>query len=141
MSVIASNEVPVLPSGRRRTVLRVGLTLAGIMSSFNLVNGSGSLIDPRFGQTDPSLPPQPAWVSAALVLFGAITLAALIPAWRGSLTAAVVVVISRLAEGWSGLVMPFLPDAPDGLLGPMVLLACVATVVAAMVAQALIRPS
>jgi hypothetical protein len=122
-------------SSRRHKIMRIGLVLAGIMSVFNLANGIGSLIDPQFGQSDPSTAPQPTWISVTLVVFGALTLAWIVPAWRGRRSAAMVVVGSRLAEGWSGLILPFLPDAPDGILGPMILLACVSTLVAAMVAQ------
>ena len=41
-------------------ILRIGLAIAGVMAAFNTVNGLGSLIDPSFGQTDPTLAPQPA---------------------------------------------------------------------------------
>lgn len=109
--------------------------MAGIMSVFNLVNGVGSLIDPRFGQTDPAAAPQPTWISVLLVGFGALTLTFVVPAWRGVRAAAWIVVVSRLGEGWSGLILPFLPDAPDGILVPMIVLAVVASLVASAVAQ------
>ena len=136
VSVMSVNESSPagLSTGRRR-LMRSGLVLAGIMSVFNIVNGVGSLLDPQFGQTDPAAAPQPMWIGILLVGFGALTLACVVPAWRGSRTAAWVVVVSRLGEGWSGLVLPFLPDAPDGILVPMIVLAVVASLVAAMVAQ------
>lgn len=118
-------------------IFRIGLAIAGIMAVFNTINGVGSLIDPSFGQTDPSLAPQPAWMSLGLVLFGVSTLAAIVPAWKGVRWAIVIVVASRFLEAWSALALPFLPDAPQGIGLFVVLLIAVGTGVAAMVAQAL----
>ena len=107
------------------------------MGLFNTINGVGSLIDPTFGQTDPNLAPQPVWMSVSLVVFGAVTLAALVPAWRGARRAIVAVVVSRLAEAWSAVALPFLPDAPDGIISFVVALVVVGTLVSLMVAQGL----
>ena len=107
------------------------------MGLFNLINGVGTLSDPTFGQTDPTLAPQPTWVSVSLVAFGAITLAALIPAWRFARWAIIAVVVSRLAEAWGAVLLLFLPDAPDGLIIFVVGLIVVGTAVSVMVAQGL----
>jgi hypothetical protein len=115
------------------------LVLAGVMGLFNTINGAGSLIDPTFGQTDPGLSPQPGWISVGLLVFGISTLVALIPAWRGGRTAIWVVVLSRIGEAWSALLLPLLPGAPAGMWGFAVLLVVFGTGVAAMVAQGL-RP-
>lgn len=120
-----------------RTILRIGLVLAAVMGLFNLINGVGSLIDPTFGQTGSTVPPQPVWMSAGLVFFGVTTLAATLPAWRGSRWAIVTVAASRLLEALSASVLPFLPDAPEGIGFFVVLLIVVGTGVASMVAQSL----
>lgn len=129
-------DLPSL-SRRSRVLLRIGLVIAGIMSVFNVTNGVGTLIDPTFGQTDPTMAPQPVWMSASLVLFGVVTLVAIGPAWKGVRWALVTVVASRLLEAWSAIVLPFLPDAPDGIGTFVVVLIAVGTVVASMVAQSL----
>lgn len=118
---------------------RVGLVIAGIMSTFNVINGTGSLIDPTFGQVDPTLTPQPVAISIALVVFGGLTLAALIPAWRGHRGALWTVVVTRLGEAWSALALPFLPGAPDGILVFAVALVVAGTLVAGLVALGLRR--
>ena len=120
-----------------RVVFRIGLAAAGVMAVFNTINGIGTLIDPTFGQTDPTIPAQPVWMSVMLAAFGLATLAAVFPAWRGLRWAIVTVVASRLLEAWSAVVLPFLPDAPDGILFFVVLLIVVGTGVALMVAQPL----
>ena len=117
----------------------MGLVLAAILSTFNVINGVGSLIDPRFGQADPSLAPQPVVISIALVVFGGLTLAAIVPAWRGHRGALWTVVVTRLAEGWSALLLPFLPGAPDGILAFAILLVIGGTLVAGLVALGLRR--
>ena len=129
----------VQPARWARVAGRVGLVLAAIMSTFNVINGVGSLIDPRFGQTDPSLAPQPVAISIALVVFGGLTLAAIVPAWRGHRGALWTVVVTRLAEGWSALLLPFLPGAPDGILAFAILLVIAGTFVAGLVALGLRR--
>ncbi|WP_377643225.1 hypothetical protein [Oryzobacter terrae] len=106
---------------------------------FNTINGAGSLVDPTFGQTDPSIPPQPVWMSVALLAFGLSTLAFVAPAWRGHRTALWLVVVTRLLEAWSAAILPFLPGAPDGMWGPVVLLMAVGAVVAGLVAVGLRR--
>ena len=120
-----------------RVVFRIGLAAAGVMAVFNTINGIGTLIDPTFGQIDPTIPTQPVWMSVMLAAFGLTTLAAVFPAWRGSRWAIVIVVASRLLEAWSAVFLPFLPDAPDGILFFVVLLIVVGTGVAFMVAQPL----
>ena len=120
-----------------RLAFRVGLVIAGVMAVFNTVNGVGSLIDPTFGQTDPSLAPQPTWMSVALAVFGLTTLATIVPAWKGWRWAIVVVVVSRFLEAWSALPLPFLPDAPEGIALFVVALLVIGTGVATMVAQVL----
>lgn len=102
-----------------------------------MMNGVGTLIDPSFGQTDPSLAPQPVWISVGLASFGAITLGSLVPAWKWMRWAIVAVVVSRLLEAWSAVVLPFLPDAPDGIVVFVVVLIVVGTAVSLMVAQGL----
>jgi hypothetical protein len=109
------------------------------MSTFNVMNGVGTLIDPTFGQLDPALAPQPVAISVALILFGGITLAAIVPAWRGHRGALWTVVLTRLGEAWSALILPFLPDAPDGILVFAILLVIVGTMVAGLVALGLRR--
>lgn len=135
MSAMSPSAPPIPRS--RRVWFRVGLVAAGLMGLFNLVNGMGSLADPTFGQGDPSLAPQPSWISVGLVLFGALTLSALIPAWRWVRWAILVVVSSRLAEAWSAVVLPFLPDAPSGIALFAFGLVAVGTAVSFMVAQGL----
>ncbi len=138
MTMIKTQKT-VRVTGKRRTVFRVGLVLAGVMALFNTINGAGSLIDPTFGQTDPELSPQPVWMSVGLLVVGVTSLVALIPAWRGNRTAIWVVVLFRLAAAWPALLLPLLPGAPAGMWGFAVLLVVVGTAVAAMVAQGL-RP-
>jgi hypothetical protein len=118
---------------------RVGLVIAGIMSTFNVINGVGSLIDPTFGQIDPTVTPQPVAISIALIAFGGVTLAAMIPAWRGHRGALWTVIGTRLAEAWSALMLPFLPGAPDGILFFAIGLVFAGTVVAGLIALALRR--
>lgn len=120
-----------------RVVFRIGLALAGVMAVFNTINGIGTLIEPTFGQTDPTIAPQPEWMSIMLAAFGLTTLVALIPAWKGRRWAIVAVVASRLLEAWSAIALPFLPDAPDGILLFAVLLIALGTGVSLMVAQPL----
>ncbi len=124
----------------RRVWFRIGLVLAGVMAVFNTVNGVGTLVDPTFGQTDATVEPQPEWMSFALAAFGVVTLASLVPAWRRVRWAILAVVGSRLAEAWSAVVLPFLPDAPAGIATFVVVLVIVGTAVSAMVAQGL-RPT
>lgn len=120
-----------------RVVFRIGLAIAAVMATFNVTNGIGSLIDPSFGQTDPTLAPQPVWMSVGLILFGVATLAGIVPAWKGSRWAIVVVVGSRFLEAWSAIALPFLPDAPEDIGVFVALLITVGTGVSVMVAQAL----
>lgn len=127
------------PRSRSRTWSRVGLVLAATMSLFNIVNGAGSLIDPSFGQIDPATPAQPVWMSLVLLSFGLSTLVAVWPAWRGSRRALWVVIVTRLLEAWSALVLPLLPGAPDGLWVPVVGLILLGTTVAGLVALGLRR--
>lgn len=134
----ASHTAPAV-SGRRRVWFRVGLVLAGLMGLFNTINGVGTLADPTFGQTDPAAAEQPGWMSVSLVVFGVTTLAALIPAWRGVRGAIIAVAVSRLAEAWSAVILPFLPDAPAGIMTFVVALVVVGTAVSLMVAQGLRR--
>lgn len=122
-----------------RLVFRIGLAVAGVMGLFNAMNGIGTLIDPTFGQVDPTTAPQPVWMSVMLAAFGLATLAALIPAWKGARWAIVAVVGSRLLEAWSAIVLPFLPDAPEGIALFVVVLIVVGTGVSLMVAQPLRR--
>lgn len=129
------------PSNRWRVASRVGLVLASIMAVFNTINGIGSLIDPSFGQVDPTVAAQPAWMSIALIVFGTVTLAAIVPAWRTNRTAIWVVVVSRLAEAWSAIVLPFLPGAPDGIAVFAVILIVVGTAISGLVALGLRQPS
>jgi hypothetical protein len=53
--------------------------------------------------------------------------------------AIVAVIVSRLLEAWSAIVLPFLPDAPDGIGVFVVVLIVVGTAVSLMVAQGLRR--
>lgn len=138
MTATPSVAVP-LGRSRSRTLCRVGLVLAAVMSVFNVINGAGSLVDPTFGQTDPSLAPQPVWISVTLLAFGLATLVAVPLAWRGSRSALWVVVVTRLLEAWSAIVLPFLPGAPAGMWGVVALLMALGTVVAALVALGLRR--
>ena len=135
MTTTIPSAVPATRS--RRIWFRVGLVLAGVMSVFNSINGAGSLIDPTFAQTDPTMAPQPMWMSGMLLAFGLATLAAVVPAWRGVRSAILVVVASRLLEAWSAVALPFLPDAPDGILAFALVLVAVGTAVSLMVAQGL----
>jgi hypothetical protein len=134
-----TTSIVMQPAPWARTASRVGLAIAAIMSTFNVINGVGSLIDPTFGQVDPSMEPQPVFMSVALIVFGGVTLAALVPAWRGHRGALWTVVIARLAEAWSALLLPFLPGAPDGILVFAILLVIVGTLVAGLVALGLRR--
>lgn len=127
------------PGSRSGTWSRVGLVLAATMSMFNIVNGAGSLIDPSFGQLDPDTPAQPVWMSLLLLGFGLATLVAVVPAWRGSRRALWVVIVTRLLEAWSALILPFLPGAPEGLWVAVVGLIVLGTTVAGLVALGLRR--
>lgn len=129
----------VQPERWARAASRSGLVLAAVMSLFNVINGVGSLIDPTFGQLDPSLEPQPVLISVTLLVLGAVTLAAVVPAWRGNRAALWTVVVSRVAEAWSALLLPFLPGAPAGSVGFAFGLVVVGTLVAGLVALGLRR--
>ncbi len=59
--------------------------------------------------------------------------------WRGIRTALWVVVVTRLVEAWSALMLPFLPGAPSGMWPFIVALIVVGTVVAGLVGLALRR--
>jgi hypothetical protein len=55
---MSATAVPASSLSRsHRLMFPVGLVLAGVMGAFNLMNGVGTLIDPAFGQTDPTLAP------------------------------------------------------------------------------------
>jgi hypothetical protein len=111
------------------------------MAVANCVNGLGSAIDPRFGQVDPTLPPQPLWVSLMLLAFGAVTLVAVVPAWRRHRGGIWVVALSRLSEAWSAFLLLLVPGLPVRDVWLLIaVLVPVGTVVAAMVASGL-RPS
>lgn len=118
---------------------RIGLVLAAVMALANLSNGAMSLIDPTAGQLDPATAPQPVWISVTLLLLGLATLVALVPAWRGNRRALLTVVVTRLVEAWSALVLPFLPGAPSGMWPFIVALIVAGTVVAGLVGLALRR--
>ncbi len=122
---------------RRVRVVRIGLVLAALMGFFNTLNGTLSLLDPSFGQTDPADSPQPTWISVVLLVCGAVTLAAVVPAWRWIRAALIAVVGSRLVSAWSAVALPFLPDAPDGIAIFAAVLVVVGTTVSWMVAQGL----
>jgi hypothetical protein len=103
------------------------------MSVFNLINGITSLIDPTAGLAE-GVAPQPVWISVLLIGFGAVTLIALVPAWRGHRASIWVVVISRLLEAWSAIILPFIPGAPQGMWPFVIALIVGGTVVAGLVA-------
>ena len=127
-------RAPRLP----RYVFRAGLVLAALMAVANCVNGLGSAIDPRFGQVDPTLPPQPLWVSLMLLAFGAVTLVAVVPAWRRHRGGIWVVALSRLSEAWSAFLLLLVPGLPVRDVWLLIaVLVPVGTVVAAMVASGL----
>jgi hypothetical protein len=110
------------------------------MAVANCVNGLGSAIDPRFGQVDPTLPPQPLWVSLMLLSLGAVTLVALVPAWRRRRRGIWMVVLSRLAEAWSAFLLLLVPGLPVRDVWLLIaVLVPVGTIVAAMVASGLRR--
>ena len=85
------------------------------MALANVSNGAMSLVDPTAGQLDPTIAPQPVWISLTLLALGLGTLVAVVPAWRGIRTALWVVVVTRLVEAWSALMLPSLPGAPSGM--------------------------
>lgn len=118
---------------RARIASTIGLVLAGIMSIFNLINGVTSLIDPTAGLQD-GVAPQPVWISILLIAFGAVTLIALVPAWRGHRASIWTVVLSRLLEAWSAIALPFIPGAPEGMWPFVIALIIVGTIVAGLVA-------
>lgn len=121
-----------------RVASTVGLVLAGVMSVFNLINGVTSLIDPMAG-LEQGAPPQPTWISVLLIAFGAVTLIALVPAWRGRRRWLWVVIASRLLEAWSAIILPFIPGAPDGMWPFVIALIIGGTIVAGLVALRLRR--
>lgn len=139
MTATRTVSVGSRPGGRARVASRVGLVLAGLMGAANLSNGAMSLVDPRAGQMDPTLAPQPLWISVTLVVLGLATLVALVPAWRGHRPSLWTVVLTRLVEAWSALVLPFLPGAPSGMWPFVISLIVVGTVVAGLVGLALRR--
>jgi hypothetical protein len=128
----------VAASRSRRIWSRVGLALAGIMAIFNVSNGVTSIINPMAG-LDPGDSPQPMWMSVALIAFGLATLAPLVSAWRGNRTALWLVIVTRLLEAWSAIILPFLPGAPDGLWPFVIVLIIVGTGVSGLVALGLRR--
>ena len=129
----------VRPVGRVGRASRIGLVLASLMALANVSNGAMSLVDPTAGQLDPTIAPQPVWISLTLLALGLGTLVAVVPAWRGIRTALWVVVVTRLVEAWSALMLPFLPGAPSGMWPFIVALIVVGTVVAGLVGLALRR--
>lgn len=133
---------PMTDTVRQQRVVRilssVGLVLAGVMSVFNLINGITSLINPMAGLEE-GMAPQPLWISVLLIGFGAVTLIALVPAWRGHRTSIWVVVISRLLEAWSAIILPFIPGAPEGMWPFVIALIIGGTVVAGLVVLRLRR--
>ena len=129
----------VRPVSRVGRAPRVGLVLAALMALANVSNGAMSLVDPTAGQLDPTIAPQPVWISLTLLALGLGTLVAVVPAWRGNRTSLWVVVVTRLVEAWSALMLPFLPGAPSGLWPFIVALIVVGTVVAGLVGLALRR--
>ncbi len=129
----------VRPVGRVGRASRIGLVLASLMALANVSNGAMSLVDPTAGQLDPTIAPQPVWISLTLLALGLGTLVAVVPAWRGIRTALWVVVVTRLVETWSALMLPFLPGAPSGMWPFIVALIVVGTVVPGLVGLALRR--
>lgn len=129
----------VRPVSRVGRAPRVGLVLAALMALANVSNGAMSLVDPTAGQLDPTIAPQPVWISLTLLALGLATLVAMVPAWRGNRTSLWVVVVTRLVEAWSALMLPFLPGAPSGMWPFIVALIVVGTVVAGLVGLALRR--
>ncbi len=129
----------VRPVSRVGRAPRVGLVLAALMALANVSNGAMSLVDPTAGQLDPTIAPQPVWISLTLLALGLGTLVAVVPAWRGNRTSLWVVVVTRLVEAWSALMLPFLPGAPSGMWPFIVALIVVGTVVAGLVGLALRR--
>lgn len=59
-------------AGRSRLASQIGLVLAGVMGAANLSNGAMSLVDPRAGQLDPTVAPQPVWISVTLLVLGLV---------------------------------------------------------------------
>ena len=129
----------VRPVSRVGRAPRVGLVLAALMALANVSNGAMSLVDPTAGQLDPTIAPQPVWISLTLLALGLGTLVAVVPAWRGNRTSLWVVVVTRLVEAWSALMLPFLPGAPSGMWPFIVALIVVGTMVAGLVGLALRR--
>lgn len=137
MSTTAPAEIR--PGTRIGLAPRIGLVLSALMSLANVSNGAMSLVDPTAGQLDPTIAPQPVWISLTLLALGLATLVSVVPAWRGNRTALWVVVVTRLVEAWSALMLPFLPGAPSGMWPFIVTLIVVGTVAAGLVGQALRR--
>ncbi len=121
-----------------RILSAVGLVLAGVMSVFNLINGITSLIDPMAG-LDEGVAPQPVWISVLQNGFRAVTQNSSVPAWRGHRASIWVVVISRLLEAWSAIILPLIPGAPEGMWPFVTALIIAGTVVAGLVALRLRR--
>ncbi len=138
MATTTSKPQTAQPAKWVRILSTIGLVLAGIMSVFNLTNGITSLINPMAGLQEGAAP-QPIWMSVLLIAFGAVTLIALVPAWRGSRPAIWVVIISRLLEAWSAIILPFIPDAPSGMWPFVITLIIGGTLVAGLVALRLRR--
>ena len=138
MASTASPIVSTYQSRWVRVLSTIGLILAGVMSVFNLINGVSSLVDPMAGLAE-GVAPQPTWISVLLIVFGAVTMVALVPAWRGDRRWLWVVVASRLGESWSAIVLPFIPGAPEGMWPFVIALVIAGTVVAGLVALRLRR--
>ena len=66
----------VRPVRRVGRASRIGLVLASLMALANVSNGAMSLVDPTAGQLDPTIAPQPVWISLTLLALGLGTLVA-----------------------------------------------------------------
>ncbi|WP_454227207.1 hypothetical protein [Propioniciclava flava] len=74
----------VRPVRRVGRASRIGLVLASLMALANVSNGAMSLVDPTAGQLDPTIAPQPVWISLTLLALGLGTLVAVVPCGAGS---------------------------------------------------------
>ncbi|WP_433730289.1 hypothetical protein ACQP2Y_19680 [Actinoplanes sp. CA-051413] len=107
-----------------------GLVIAGLL-------GLGDIITLLVGNGE-TPPVEVAAIGAAL---GLITVAALVPAWRGSRGGVIAIVVSRLLSAVTALPAFFVDDVPGGAVAAAAVGLVITLVAVALVAARLRRPA